>query len=511
MKKFSRRDTLKLAVTAPLGLALSQALTGRGRVQSPLPNVVFVVLDALTAQNMSLHGYPRNTTPNIERFAQRSIVYHAHYASGSFTTPGTASLLTGMYPWTHRATSIAGQVQEGYLDRNIFHLLGSSYNRLAFTQNINAEILLRQFDRQIDRHLPLASFSEMDQYVARGVGGDSLTKYRAMDGFLFANRPGSLLFGAINKYGEELAAARMQKQIDDHALQYFERDLFFNIEKVFAGLASTLEDTSSPFWAYFHLYPPHEPYVPGADFAQLFNDDWKPIGKPGHKLLVNWDSNRQLRERRLLYDQYVATVDHAFGQFMDALERKGLLENTLVALTSDHGQMFERGLEGHVSPLLYESAIHVPLLVSLPGQSLRKDVFSVTNNVDILPTLLQFSGLTPPDWNEGRILPGLGGMDDPDRAVFAMDAKDSPANSRLKTISIAMRRGRYKLIYYTGYTAYRGYPEDPSYNEGAFELYDLEEDPEELQDMASDAGPSIFKPLKEELLDAYNRFGGKPA
>src|SRR5512144_1796135 len=98
----NRRDFLKLAGMLPVSLAAPRWTRRLPEVGAP-GNVIVVVFDAWTAFNVSLYGYPRQTMPNLERLAQRAIVYHDHYAGGNFTTPGTASLLTGTYPWSHRA------------------------------------------------------------------------------------------------------------------------------------------------------------------------------------------------------------------------------------------------------------------------------------------------------------------------------------------------------------------------------------------------------------------------
>jgi len=508
MEKLTRRDVVKLALSLPFGIALSKTLSSLDTC-SLLPSVIVVVLDALTAGNMSLYGYPRKTTPNIERFAQKATVYHSHYSSGTFTSPGVASLLTGMYPWTHRAINVAGVVAKKYSGRNIFNLIGSSYKRIAFSQNINTDILLRQFNDALDDHLPLGSFSEFDQYISDSNETDPLIKYRSFDGFLYANRPGSLVFGAINKYLEEYRASRMQTEVASGRLQNFERDMFYKLGDVFKGLALQVMNSPSPFLAYFHLYPPHEPYVPGVDFKDLFNDDWKPPRKKKHNLLVNSDSNDQLRQQRLLYDRFIATVDSAFGRFIDEIAAAGKLDNTFVVLVSDHGQMFERGVEGHLSPLVYDPAVHIPLIISAPRQQARQDVYSATNNVDLLPTVLKIAACDTPEWCEGELLPGFGGKEDFARSVFSMDAKENAANGKLTTVSIAMRKGKFKLIYYNGYTAYRGFPEDQSYNKGVFELYDMENDPDELNDIFADSKPMAVS-LQEELLDAYSVYGQKP-
>src|SRR5712691_5740932 len=117
MPRLKRRDFLKLAAFFPPALALSNFFSAQDSAgRSPatnLPNVIVVLFDAMTARNLSVYGYHRETTPNFERFAERATVYHAHDSAGNFTIPGTSSLLTGMYPWTHRAINNGGLV-----DRN---------------------------------------------------------------------------------------------------------------------------------------------------------------------------------------------------------------------------------------------------------------------------------------------------------------------------------------------------------------------------------------------------------
>ena len=99
----------------------------------------------MSARNLSVYGYPRPTTPNLERFAERATVYHSHIAGGNFTIPATASLLTGTYPWTHRAINHRGMVHQDTVDKNIFRAVGTDYQRLAFPQNVWADLIVSQF------------------------------------------------------------------------------------------------------------------------------------------------------------------------------------------------------------------------------------------------------------------------------------------------------------------------------------------------------------------------------
>jgi arylsulfatase A-like enzyme len=159
-----------------------------------------------------------------------------------------------------------------------------------------------------------------------------------------------------------------------------------------------------------------------------------------------------------------------------------------VIVTADHGELFERGIVGHVTPVLYEPLLHIPLLISVPGQTQRQDIYSLTSCVDLLPTLAKLSGQPVPEWGEGEVLPGF--RADPiqsDRSVYAVDAKSSPKHGPLNKLSVAVMKENYKLIYY------RGYPETPG-----SELFDLSNDPEELQDLSS-SKPTIAADLQQEI------------
>ena len=87
------------------------------------PNVLIFLFDALSARHMSLYGYVRETTSNLARFANRATVYHAHRSAGNFTTPSTASLWTGTYPWRHRAFNQGGLVASEYVQQNLLQLV----------------------------------------------------------------------------------------------------------------------------------------------------------------------------------------------------------------------------------------------------------------------------------------------------------------------------------------------------------------------------------------------------
>ena len=494
MPILGRRDFLKLASLVSGTVALSK-FAPRSLATNSSPNVIVFVFDAMSAGNLSIYGYPRDTTPNFERFARHATVYHAHHSAGNFTSPGTASLLTGMYPWTHRAINISGLIERDLTDRNIFRLIGKEHHRFAYSQNLWPNYFFGQFQGDIETVLPPQAFSTVSHIFGSGLPADENAAYRTFDDFLFQDGqpPASLVYGLLDRVMERREVAFAETSEYPSGLpRTGNYPIFFKLNEVFDGLYSTIGKLSAPYFAYFHLWSPHAPYRPSLKYDNLFmKDKLSPAPKPDHRF-GDHISKVTLNNRRLNYDQYIANLDEEFGQLVDRLQKSGTLDQSYIVITSDHGESFERGVEGHVTPLLYEPVIHIPLIVSAPGQTTRKDVHTPTNSIDVLPTLLNLIGKEKPDWSEGEVLPGLGGSDDPSRSTFSVEAKTNPAYKPLTKATVAMRKENYKLIYYTGREA-----------EDSFELYDLDSDYEEMHDLYPKA-PAIAKTLKEELLDKFH-------
>jgi len=497
MSSFNRRSFLKLlGATAPAILwprLASQFSGSTNQKNNSLPNVIIILFDAMSARNLSVHGYPRPTSPALERFAERATVYHSHYSAGNYTIPAVASLLTGTYPWKNRAINHRGAVKHSMIENNIFRVLGSDYYRLAFPQNFWANLILAQFQEDIDVLLPSGAFAELNYLLSDYFPNDKNMAARALDDFAFniADEPPSLLLGSLQRMlysweSNRLSTNGYPEEIP-HDVNY---PINFRLEDVFDGLISLFPELPSPFFTYLHLLPPHTPYRPSDRFFNTFRDGMKPTRKPVHKF-ADGTPNSELNLARRLYDEYIASLDWELSRLMNSLESQGVLENSYVIITADHGEMFERGEKGHSTPLLYDPVVHIPLLISAPGQKTRRDVYAPTNSVDLLPTFAQLTGKPIPAWCDGKPLPGLGGEDDLERSTYSVEAKLSPANGLLTKATVALWKGDQKLIYYTGYE-----------QEDTFELYNLSEDIEELNDLYP-AQPVIAKRMKEELLEAF--------
>jgi len=496
MKSLSRRDFLKLVTAGAASTLIGRRLPAWAEGQKRT-SIILVLFDALSAKHMSLYGYVRETTPQMSRWAERATVFHNHYAAGNFTTSGTASMLTGMFPWKHRAFNQGGVIKADLRHNNFYTLLGNAYERLAFSQNPWPDRLLSQFYHDIDRFLPITSYSlRGNKLVSDKAGADRYLASLAFEEFLFtlnADVMGSSVLGYLYKSFalDSILSTRDQVGYPRGAPE-IEGYTTYRNEDVYRGVfreIMSLEAAGGPYFAYFHLFSPHFPYKPGKKYWKLFQDGFEPPSKPVHPLSPQLAADDVL-SKRTLYDQQVAHVDAEFGALMDRLEAEGILETSYVIATSDHGEMFERGFYGHGGVFLYEPVIKIPLLVFAPGQTHRRDIQIPTSNVDILPTVLSLAGREIPPEVDGRPLPGLGGDELEQRPLFSIYAAQNSVFLPLQKAAIAMCKGAYKLIAYFGY---------PSLDNG-YELYHLEDDPEELRNLVDDE-PLVFSALKEELLD----------
>jgi arylsulfatase A-like enzyme len=108
--------------------------------------------------------------------------------------------------------------------------------------------------------------------------------------------------------------------------------------------------------------------------------------------------------RRLLYDEFVATADRAFGSFLSELENGGKLQNTTVIVSADHGESFEGGVYQHSSPYLTRPVIHIPLIIQTPGQQESRRIAVTADQTALAPTILELAGQKKPDWMRGESL-----------------------------------------------------------------------------------------------------------
>jgi len=481
---FSRRDFLKLMGILPLS-AIESRLTPFAPIRQAgnSQNVIIIVFDAFSAYNISLYGYQRETTPKLDRLAERAVVYHNHYASGNFTTPGTASLLTGTIPWMHRAFSYNAGVDDSYINKNVFSAFRNHF-RLTYTHNPWVTKILRQFRGNLDEYVKrnrlylkndiiIPTLFEEDEDIA------IVSWLRAMrrkdNGYAY-----SLFMAYLYEQFDSQLEVKFEKlkKLYPRGIPAMSADSYFLLETAVDWLGEKMSAIPQPFLSYIHLLPPHDPYSTHRDFFGRFSDDnWIFEAKPIDTLHFDEINPMDLTNKEhLRYDEFILYVDREFGRFFDYLESSGVLDNTWVILTSDHGEMFERGVIGHKTPLLYEPVIRIPLVIFEPGRKSRLDVRKPTSAVDVLPTLLHVTGQKPADWTEGVVLPPFSNMyPGNDRSIYALEARKNKKYAPLSVATTTLIKGQYKLMYFFGYNELNG--------EERIELFDIETDPEEINNL----------------------------
>lgn len=498
--KISRRDFIKLASIIPLLLIDWPDLNRLSQIsyQDPsMPNVIILLFDTFSARHLSMFGYPRPSTPNLERFARKATVYHRHYAAGNFTTPGTASIFTGTYPWSHRAFHLEGTMIQRYAENNIFSLLPRQIHRAVYSHNINVNLLFYQLLDFIDKFIPMKELSLGGNSTFDSLNNPDRIFMQLSEKYIMYedihSSPFAPLISNLISLAKEWDFRQRNKRLYPRGLPNTD-EIYFLLEEAIDTLASLLEALPQPHIVYYHLLPPHEPYTPRRDFVGIFEGTKVAVDKLYSKFSTGFQFS-ELEKQRMEYDEYIAFVDSEFGRLYDYLGRTGILDNSYLILTSDHGQLFERGILGHMTPVMYEPLIHVPLFISKPGQTQREDVYTPTSNVDLLPTLLHLYNQPIPDWCEGYILPHFNQENYPaGRSVYVVDAKENYKTSPITIGTSVIIKGSYKLVWYQGYDG----SEDPFY-----ELFDLSADPEELNNLY-ESKPSTASELLAELSARQN-------
>ena len=192
----------------------------------------------------------------------------------------------------------------------------------------------------------------------------------------------------------------------DQGFDFFARRLKRTSEDFNAMTFEWLDqrDLERPFFLYVHTLDPHAPYQPPEEFREKFAPDadqmpsWQPSWKwPLEALPYLLD----------LYEAEIAYNDASFGVLLDALRERGLYDDTLIVVISDHGEEFKEHGRWRHGATLYAESLEVPMVIRLPGQTEGIRVSTPVQHIDVMPTLLEALGLVSPATVEGRSLLGL--------------------------------------------------------------------------------------------------------
>ena len=365
--QLSRREFLKLSASTGLASLMpdqSRSVFDEKRLKIPLtqrpvlnpPNVLLIVMDTVRSANMSLYGYTRPTTPNLERIAKHSALFEHAISNSPWTLPSHASMFTGYLP--HQ------------LSTNFYSPLDNTYPTLAET--------LREQGYLTAGFVGNSEFCSREFGLSRG-----FDIYRDFQLF-----PGQLILGPsiLNKIA---SSSFLRDLIDNH--QLVGRRFAEQINSEFVSWLSTM-DGEKPFFVFLNYCDAHDPYLPPSDYLKRFSSS-------------NFREKLDLRKKYSLedthnymdaYDGAIAYLDQQVADLFSSLEKTGQLQHTIVIMLSDHGEQFgEHGVMGHHNNLYY-STLRVPLVIYYPDRVPAG--IRIENNVslrDIPNTIFDLLGITP--------------------------------------------------------------------------------------------------------------------
>lgn len=504
--KTSRKEFLKISSLFTSMLPYYWSEPARISTNSNNNNIIILIFDSWSAKNIPLYGYPRNTTPNLNKLANRATVFHNHFAGGHETYTSTSVLMTGADNWTTWKWGIDYDIHPPFDQKNLFGLF-DDYYRIVYTHNFNAERVMNYFPGMINHYQPLQSlFIDNDNWISDYFAKDYETAFlswvRVTD-------------TVDDPYTNSLLMSRMIEKLKERQINQYYKDFplgppmvtgpsYFILEDAIDWIKDQVVSIPSPYLAYFHLLPPHDKYRPRRREFDKFRDDGHEFDlKPIHPM-ANVKNGENLIQERKLYDEYILYVDDEIGRLFTHLENNGVLENTWIILTTDHGESFERGILGHKRDTFHQPIAHIPLIIFGAGQSKRQDIYNYTHTKDILPTLLSITGHSIPAEIEGDVIPPFNAQPIHDRSLYASTwAPSTSIDWRLRT-ALMMVKEPYKLIRFEGYKTFDSKPP-------VYELYDLEQDPEELANIYSPNHPvasRMVEELEEKLLQVDKSWGG---
>ncbi len=456
------------------------------------PNIILVIFDTLAARNMSFYGYHRPTTPFISKLAKKSSFFTRLEAEGNITTPTTASIMTGKRLWTHRVYYLEGsKLIKGDIESLPLLLKNNGYSTMAFVVNAYASV----------KALGITNGFEIAPLNIE------FSVPRSLYSFISANTRVLLyrLYGDTIKLFDWIIKKDfiLYKVLKLASLNVTETEV--PPDKAFDSFLTAINDNlQKPFFAWIHLYPPHTPYLPPEPYMGMFNTSlrlrtakshWKVFKDRSFVLEVQSKKQNIMNIMRDRYDEFIRYCDKQFEDFIGKLERLNKLENTVIILTSDHGESFKHGYLGHGGPHLYEQVTHIPLIIKEGGQSKGLIINDLVEQIDIPPTILDLAHIPAPSWMEGQsLVPLMRGKEISSEPAFSMALESNPGLGKITDGTIAVWENDYKLIHYI--------------KKNKSLLFNLKQDPDELNnlfDKEPEVGHRLLAMIQDNLRKANEK------
>jgi arylsulfatase A-like enzyme len=332
------------------------------------PNLVLIVIDTARADHFSCYGYGKETTPNVDALAARGVRFTEARSLAPWTLPAHMSMFSGLPPRDHGATWAAFSEPESAPLR---------------------ELVARTFapgepERMLAARLRAAGYATLafspNPWVAKTKGlGEGFDEFHEL-------------------WREEERAALARGAPPDALSLSLSGVTMAGVRRALAA-----RDEERPFFLFVNLLDPHFPYEPPEPYRARFGGTSATVtaiqagGRRTELAMIAGAAPFTREELVPLYDGELATADHFVGELVQTLEREGVFDDTLVIVTSDHGELLGEGGQWSHQLSVGEELLRVPLVLKLPEDARAGTVSEdpLVSNLDVYATLLAAAGLTP--------------------------------------------------------------------------------------------------------------------
>jgi arylsulfatase A-like enzyme len=431
------------------------------------PNIILIVMDTVRADHLSLYGYERDTTPNIRNFAKEATLYPHSFSSEATDLSTTASIFTGMYVSRHGA----------HFSESAPYLMKPLSNELTTL----AEVLSGK------GYITMGSVSNF-VYLSHSLHMDQGFQYfdNRLPALFFRKSQPFFLRNLIRHY-----LARIFLTHDYHHVYRRAEE----INSVVFNLLDRIKGVKNPFFLFINYMDAHRPHIPPSPFDTLYPGKNEAINTIQNNLMnrkiMKFERELTKEERNHLISQYdggIAYIDFHIGGLIERLKKLGLYDNTLIIITSDHGESFgERNLMEH-GVSVYQDQVYIPLIIKYPNKKDESVINDLVSSVDIMPTILDVTGYEIPEDVQGVSLLKLGAAKT--RSIISESFPDKgliDLQTRFHRIERAIFSGPYKFISSTA---------------GKKELYDISMDPGEQNNLygSNNSVSAIFETNLNNLI-----------
>lgn len=444
------------------------------------PNILILFTDQQRFDTIAAAGYSHMKTPNLDRLIREGCLFTNAYSPNPVCVPARHSLITGQVCSAHGFFSNAGKAM---IDDGLPTLPGMLAENDYFTAAVG-----KMHFRPFRNHNGFMEMHLMEE-IPRHRGDDAYATYLAEQGY------------------EDVRAIHGVRPLIYHEPQRAVMPEEHHGEAWVAKRAIEVLDREQdrPFFMMCGFIKPHPPFNIPDDWLHLYDGVDLPAAIPGPReepyftAESDWfgdnDTEEEKRAIRAAYYTSISFVDHQIGKILDYLEKRGILDDTVIIFTADHGEMLQdHGLYQKSTP--FESAAHIPFIVRAPEHVKPGSTDGrFVDLLDILPTVLDVTGIDfyEKECRKRYTLPGDSifkqESDHRDRAYQVVQNGAPPQGWMM------IRDARYKYIWFGG---------------GGFErLYDLQEDPQELRNLVGtpDLPETDFNRLKQKLIEWVRVWG----